>query len=156
MYYLFRLLLNCIIQYSSVCPTVAVPCGHSFCAECITLWMRTPSQRRRPTCPTCRKNLDVLAPIVPNYALEAVVDAHIEALGVYGVQGWSPIAVKPQDTALGGVSKGSELREAWERRKQKWRPVLLRLAALWSPRHDSRIIPGMRSGMRDRIAFESP
>jgi hypothetical protein len=47
------------------------------------------------------------------------VDAHIEALGVYGVQGWSPrITVKPGDTALGGISEGSELREAWERRKQ--------------------------------------
>ena len=66
--------LTCSICCSVVSQARATVCGHVFCKQCITRWLR---QRR--TCPNCQRQIGVADTLVPVPALDNVVDAVVES-----------------------------------------------------------------------------
>jgi RING-type zinc-finger len=56
----FEDLLNCMICFESFRNPKMLPCGHTFCAECLVGYQKTYEQQRRAVpgklpCPTCRE-----------------------------------------------------------------------------------------------------
>ncbi|KAK0198567.1 hypothetical protein F5146DRAFT_97036 [Armillaria mellea] len=97
--------LECpICQDFLVAAHVCVPCGHSFCGECLSQWVEV-----KRDCPSCRGKLNSPR-MVPNVSLNNLVDIHLEQLAcTMGNQEWKR-----------GGSKHAE-REA---RKKKWKSKL--------------------------------
>ena len=62
-------------------PPVTLPCGHSFCAACITPVVSNPSPANR-RCPSCRAPITIaVADLRPNVALQDVVRRILPAAG---------------------------------------------------------------------------
>ena len=47
-----------------------------------------PQSRNKPTCPICRGSLSTTAPMVPNFAMDSIVEKHIHILAETGSQEW--------------------------------------------------------------------
>ena len=62
--------LTCSICHDICYPPVSIPCGHSFCQECLQWWLDHSSSLA--SCPTCRQKVDNID-CRPNLALKAVV-----------------------------------------------------------------------------------
>jgi len=60
--------LECTMCLNFLCSPRTLPCGHSFCEQCILSWLRT-GQR---ICPLCRSNICEYGEcnLCPNFALE--------------------------------------------------------------------------------------
>lgn len=56
-----------------------------------------PRQKRFPSCAICRGALSRDAPMVPNIALDSLVDKHVHALGAHGADDWRPGGAKFAD-----------------------------------------------------------
>jgi len=80
---------------------ISNPCGHSFCGSCGREW-----HMKNKSCPVCRTRLEKASPMIPNIAVDNVVEKHIQALILSGDQDW--------------VSGGCKAEE-WHKRKQTWR-----------------------------------
>ncbi|KAG7450234.1 RING/U-box [Guyanagaster necrorhizus] len=67
--------LECpICQDFLVAAHVCVPCGHSFCGECLSQWVEV-----KRDCPSCRGKLN--APrMVPNVAINSLVETYLDQL----------------------------------------------------------------------------
>ncbi|KAK0233345.1 hypothetical protein IW262DRAFT_71351 [Armillaria fumosa] len=76
--------LECpICQDFLVAAHVCVPCGHSFCGECLSQWVEV-----KRDCPSCRGKL-TSPRMVPNVSLNNLVDLHLEQLArTMGNQEW--------------------------------------------------------------------
>ncbi|KAK0465284.1 uncharacterized protein EV420DRAFT_1513716 [Desarmillaria tabescens] len=97
--------LECpICQDFLVVAHVCVPCGHSFCGECLSQWVEV-----KRDCPSCRGKLNSPR-MVLNVGLNNLVETHLEQLARKGDN---------QEWKRGG-SKHAE-REA---RKKKWKSKL--------------------------------
>ncbi|KAF5312712.1 hypothetical protein D9619_003376 [Psilocybe cf. subviscida] len=83
----------------------ANPCGHSFCGECEWQWQSSIQNPKR-SCPVCRQKLEKKTPMIPNIAIDNIVEKHVQALAMTNKQDWTP----------GGVKH-----EEWMKRKQTWR-----------------------------------
>ncbi|KAF5355651.1 hypothetical protein D9756_004213 [Leucocoprinus leucothites] len=79
------------------------PCGHSYCGDCGWQWMKKSSQHQ---CPVCRAKLTRNRPLIPNIAMDSLVEKHIEQLSSAGDTGWQPQGYKSEERA---------------RRKEKWK-----------------------------------
>ncbi|KAF8971511.1 hypothetical protein BDZ97DRAFT_1247172 [Flammula alnicola] len=84
---------------------VGNPCGHTFCGECGWKWHFNVENRNKG-CPCCRRTLDKTTPIIPNIAMDNVVEKHVRALALSGMQEWEP---------------GGRKYHEWNVRKQAWR-----------------------------------
>ncbi|KAK0456346.1 hypothetical protein EV421DRAFT_51359 [Armillaria borealis] len=101
--------LECpICQDFLVAAHVCVPCGHSFCGECLSQWVEV-----KKDCPSCRGKLNSPR-MVPNVALNNLVDTHLEQLA----------RIKSNQEWKRGGSKHAE-REA---RKKVWQEMEIEAA----------------------------
>lgn len=82
---------------------VGNPCGHTFCGDCGWQWH---TENKNKGCPCCRKTLHVTMPMIPNIAMDNIIERHVKALALNGDQEWEPGARKFQE---------------WEGRKLAWR-----------------------------------
>ncbi|KAF8272924.1 hypothetical protein EI94DRAFT_1717035, partial [Lactarius quietus] len=79
------------------------PCGHTFCGECGWGWNQ---KNGKPSCAICRADLSVDAPMIPNFAVDNVVETHVHALQIGGIGGWE---------------KGGPKFAEWQERKARWK-----------------------------------
>ncbi|KAI0076272.1 hypothetical protein K474DRAFT_1663257 [Panus rudis PR-1116 ss-1] len=86
------------------CAHLGNPCGHSYCGDCGWKWIF--KYRSAPTCPICRTQLSVEAPIIPNFAMDNMVEKQVQALADSGHSGW--------------LNNGPDRKE-WNKRKAKWK-----------------------------------
>jgi len=78
-------------------PPVTIPCGHSFCAACITPVINNPSPANR-RCPSCRAPITItVADLRTNVALQDIVRRILPAAGA--------------GAAVGGKRKGTKQRK---------------------------------------------
>ncbi|KAJ3513735.1 hypothetical protein NLJ89_g2782 [Agrocybe chaxingu] len=82
---------------------VGNPCGHTICGECGWLWH---VENKNKGCPYCRRQLEANHPMIPNIAMDNVVDKHVQALAASGAQEWEP---------------GGRKYKEWAERKQAWK-----------------------------------
>ncbi|CAA7258791.1 unnamed protein product [Cyclocybe aegerita] len=82
---------------------VGNPCGHTVCGECGWLWH---VENKNKGCPYCRRPLEVNHPMIPNIAMDNVVDKHVQALAASGAQEWEP---------------GGRKYKEWADRRQAWK-----------------------------------
>lgn len=68
--------VGCVVCHDPLLGSRVLPCGHTFCDDCISRWTR-----ERDTCPTCRSACDPLAPGAPCLQLDEVVGALVEQWG---------------------------------------------------------------------------
>ncbi|KAF9056650.1 hypothetical protein BJ165DRAFT_1399267 [Panaeolus papilionaceus] len=121
--------LECILstyEDELCCPIAAAhigtPCGHTFCGDCGWQWYK-----KSPTggCPCCREKLDESNPIIPNIAMDNVIEKHIKALALSGKEDWSTTGQTYHDWVA--------RKEAWKRgaaqRARKKRPLPTRRPA---------------------------
>ncbi|KAG1757306.1 hypothetical protein EDB19DRAFT_25539 [Suillus lakei] len=97
------------------------PCGHSCCGECAQGWIS--QNKSSPACAVCRAVLSTTKPLLPNYALDAVVQQYIRALAVSGRSEWQ--------------EKGDRLGE-WRKRHDKWRRIAQANAAMVKAKENAR------------------
>ncbi|KAF9014992.1 hypothetical protein BDQ17DRAFT_1228811, partial [Cyathus striatus] len=71
----------------SIGAQVGNPCGHSFCGECGCLWLK---KNHRNGCPICRSAFARSRPMIPNIALDNLVEKYIHALRLSGDKDWGP------------------------------------------------------------------
>src|ERR1700754_2519015 len=64
-----------------------------------------------PVCPVCRAALYASKSIIPNFALDNLVQKHIAILTSKGIADWQP---------------GAERRKEWQERADKWTHVAVR------------------------------
>ncbi|KAJ3576150.1 hypothetical protein NP233_g637 [Leucocoprinus birnbaumii] len=79
------------------------PCGHSYCGDCGWQWVKKNNQSQ---CPVCRANLVRSKPLIPNIAMDSLVEKHIAQLISAGDADWQP--------------QGAKFTER-TRRKEKWK-----------------------------------
>ncbi|OAX44876.1 hypothetical protein K503DRAFT_861153 [Rhizopogon vinicolor AM-OR11-026] len=104
----FETEINCPICFDVlVAAHLCNPCGHSCCGECVQGWVS--QNKMSPTCPVCRTALSTMKPLLPNYALDAVVQQYVRALAVSGRSEWQ--------------EKGDRLAE-WKKRHDKWKRLV--------------------------------
>ncbi|KAG0703130.1 hypothetical protein DFH29DRAFT_918114 [Suillus ampliporus] len=103
----FETEINCPICCDIMVAThLCNPCGHSSCGECARAWVS--QNKASPTCAVCRAVLATTRPLLPNYALDAIVQQYIRALAVSGRSEWQ--------------EKGDRLAE-WKKRHEKWKSI---------------------------------
>lgn len=87
-----------------VSPHVGSTCGHSYCGQCGWDWIV--KTMPAPTCPCCRTPLNTPVPMVPNFAMESILQKHVAMLAENGVEGWE---------------EGGDLRREWSMRHDQWK-----------------------------------
>ncbi|EKM60848.1 uncharacterized protein PHACADRAFT_110624 [Phanerochaete carnosa HHB-10118-sp] len=87
-----------------VCVQIGSACGHSFCGNCGWDWIA--KTMPAPTCPYCRTPLNRQAPMIPNFAIESMVQKLVASLAENGVDGWD---------------EEGELWREWQERQQRWK-----------------------------------
>ncbi|GJE87754.1 Ring finger domain-containing protein [Phanerochaete sordida] len=83
---------------------VGSTCGHSYCGDCGWDWVA--KTMPAPSCPYCRTPLNRHAPLIPNFAVESMVQKHIATLAANGVDGWDA---------------DGEHRREWLARQERWK-----------------------------------
>ncbi|KAF8624852.1 hypothetical protein AX15_005732 [Amanita polypyramis BW_CC] len=81
----------------------ANPCGHSFCGSCGERWI---AKKTNDRCPICRTTLTGDIPMIPNIAMDNVIEKYIQILGARGLTEWTG---------------GGERFEEWISRKEAWK-----------------------------------
>ncbi|KAF9459444.1 hypothetical protein BDZ94DRAFT_1268195 [Collybia nuda] len=82
---------------------VGNPCGHSVCGDCGWLWSK---KNKDGGCSVCRTKMSKELPMIPNIAIDNLVEKHVQALGSSGDKDWLP--------------NGTKFTE-WSFRKKKWK-----------------------------------
>ncbi|XP_015454685.1 E3 ubiquitin-protein ligase RNF135 isoform X2 [Pteropus alecto] len=98
--------LGCIICHGLLAWPVTLPCGHSFCRDCLKgLW----GARRHWSCPTCREGAAQQLDLRKNTLLQDLADKYSRAVGeLEGGQGRTPIPAP--DPAPGPQRRTAQLR----------------------------------------------
>ncbi|KAI6214199.1 Tripartite motif-containing protein 65 isoform X4 [Aphelenchoides besseyi] len=71
----------CLHQY--VDPEL-LPCGHSFCSNCLKLLVNNKMSK----CPMCRESFDISVQFPKNYALNSLLSSSIGYEGDFGLYSW--------------------------------------------------------------------
>ncbi|KAL2101848.1 hypothetical protein ACEWY4_003609 [Coilia grayii] len=70
--------LNCVICIEKFRVPVTIPCGHTFCRECITkVWDTKQKEGAGPQCPICNEVFQSRPPLKRNYSLSLLTEATV-------------------------------------------------------------------------------
>jgi hypothetical protein len=72
--------LTCVICHDVFIEPISLPCGHSFCKDCLDWWWLQPQKRGAEDCPTCRSRLSPKQQDVPSFQVNLALRACILAL----------------------------------------------------------------------------
>lgn len=103
--------LGCIICQGLLAWPVTLPCGHSFCRNCLKgLW----GAQRLWSCPTCREGAAQQLDLRKNTLLQDLADKYSRAVGeLEGGQGGTPIPAPAPAPAPGPQRRTGQLRVGW-------------------------------------------
>lgn len=84
---------------------VTIPCGHSYCLDCIEDYWNRPKQKGQYSCPQCRQVFNPRPLLSRNTVLGEVVEKFVRS----GVQDAAQTVAKPEDVKC-GVCTGRKIR----------------------------------------------
>ncbi|KAJ3891201.1 hypothetical protein GG344DRAFT_47852, partial [Lentinula edodes] len=61
------------------------PCGHSVCAPCAEKWLY---DQCAGTCPVCRRQCNLIRPVITNITINNLVEKHIQLCALSGNVTW--------------------------------------------------------------------